>query len=138
MGVRSAGAIAGSQVGSRCTGCSLVAVVCSSTWGDVSKVVGKGVLAFVASGMGMDPESEASVGVGSVTGGVVATGSSCGVGPASSGELSGSSTVSIVCCSVASLSASFVWSRWAISTSAAPYSSRIYATSSECRFARAW
>ena len=66
-----------------------------------------GVAASMASGMGMDPESGASVSVGSLTGGaeVASTGDSCGVEPASSRGLSGSSTVSIVCCPVASLSA---------------------------------
>ena len=87
--------------------------------------------------MEMGLESGASFIVGSLTGAAEATGSSCGVGPASSGELSGSSTVSIVFCPVASLSASFVWSWWPISNLAKPYSSRICATSSECRSARA-
>ena len=108
-GVRSVGAVVGSGVGFGCTGCYLVVVVCGSAWDGVFKVVGKGVAVSVASVMGMDPESEASVGVGLLTGGAAATGSPCGVGPAPSGELSGSSTVSIVCCPVASLSASFAW-----------------------------
>ena len=72
-GVRSAGAIAGSGVGSGCTGCSLVAVVCGSSWGSASTVVGKGVAASVASVMGMDPESEASVGAGLLTRGAAKT-----------------------------------------------------------------
>ena len=140
LGVRSVGAVTvvGFGVGSGCVGYSLVAVVHGSAWGGVSKVMGKGVAASVALGMGMDPESGASVNVGALTGGaeVAATGSSCGVGPASFGGLSGSSTVSIVCCPVASLSASFAWSWWVISNLAAQYSSRICATFSECRSAR--
>ena len=110
-------------------------IVQGSAWGGVSKVVGKGVAASVVSGTGMDTESGASVSVGSLTGGaeVAVIGSSCGVGPASSRGLTESSTFSIVCCSVASLPASFSRSGWEISNLSAPYYSRICATSSECR-----
>ena len=114
-------------------------VVRGFAWGNVSKVIGTGVAASVASGMGMGLESEVSFIVSSLTVGVqvAATGSSCGVGPSSSGGLSGSSTVLIVCCLVTSLSASSLWSWWAISNSAAPYSSRMCATSSKCWLAMA-
>ena len=51
-GVRSVGVVVGSKVGSRCVGGSLVAVMRDSAWGGMSKVVGKGVAASVASGNG--------------------------------------------------------------------------------------
>ena len=53
------------------------------------------------------------------------------IGLTSSGGLSGSSTVSIVYCPVASLSASVAWSWWPSSNSVAPYSSISCATSSK-------
>ena len=136
-GVSSVGAVVGSGVSSGCAGCSLTVVVCGSAWGGASKVMGKGVAASVASGMGMDTESEAYDGVGVLSGCAATTTSPGGVGPVPSGELFRSSTVSIGCCPVASLSVSCVWSWWAISTSAAPYSSKICATSSKCWSARA-
>ena len=82
-GVSYVGVVVGSGVGSGCSGCSLVVVVWGSAWGGVSKVVGKGIAASVASGM--DPESEACVGVGVLSGGAATTGSSGGVDLAPSG-----------------------------------------------------
>ena len=63
--------------------------MCGSAWGGASKVVGKGVAASVVPGMGMDPESEAPIGVGLLTGGAATTGSSCGVGLAPSANCPG-------------------------------------------------
>ena len=102
--MRSVGAVVCSEVSSACVGCSVV--MHSSSCSDMSG--GGGVAASVALVMGLGAESMAPVSVGSLTGGakVTATGSLCGVGSVSSQGLSGSSTVSIVCCPVASLSAS--------------------------------
>ena len=111
-----------------CVGCSVFkhSSACSDMF------VSGGVIASVTLVTGLGAESMATINVGSLTGGaeVMATGSSCGVRPTSSGELSGSSTVSIVCRPVASLSASVAWSWWPSSNLAAPLS-RYLATACE-------
>ena len=58
--------MAGSEVSSGCAGGSLLVVVRGFAWGNVSKVIGTGVAASVASGMGMGPEYEVSFIVGSL------------------------------------------------------------------------
>ena len=75
-------------------------------------VVGKGVVEGVASGTGMGAESSVSSVADLLMSGaeVVAIGACCGLGSTSSRGLSSSSTVSIDCYPVASLSASFSWS----------------------------
>ena len=80
-GVSSIGVVASSGISSRCAGYSLVAVMSGFAWGGASKVLCKGVAPSVASVMGMDPESEACVGVRVLSGGAATTGSLGGVGP---------------------------------------------------------
>ena len=72
------------------------------------RVKGEGVVASGALVTGLGTASRAPVSGGSLTGGaeVVAASASCVVGSASCGGLSGSSTVSTVCCPIVSLSAS--------------------------------